>query len=237
MIGIAFVIAILLRLWWILPGRGGLSKKKKKKGFRSQVVAMAVLGSGKWRRRVIYRFRRRRYTFNRIQTGGHTSELLNLIKHLDPKKYRPLHLVRANTDIMSHDRSRAELNRSWILRSHEIPRSREVGQSWFSTMFSTIRAIISCVVLVFRVQPKVLFCNGPGTCVPVCFACLLLRFLGLGRNCKIIFVESFCRSQSLSLSGRILYPIVNRFVVHWEELARSLRSRGYTRVEYLGTLF
>ena len=133
-IGIALVIAILLRLWWILPG--GLSKKKKK-GFRSQVVAMAVLGSGKcckidFEDENVDAFK---------YTGGHTSELLNLIKHLDPKKYRPLHLVRANTDIMSHDRSRAELNRSWILRSHEIPRSREVGQSWFSTMFSTIRTI------------------------------------------------------------------------------------------------
>ena len=128
-------------------------------------------------------------------TGGHTSELLNLIKHLDPKKYRPLHLVRANTDIMSHDRSRAELNRSWILRSHEIPRSREVGQSWFSTMFSTVRAIMSCVVLVFRVQPDVLFCNGPGTCVPVCFGCLLLRFLGLGRG-----LQNHFRRKLLSIS-------------------------------------
>ena len=78
-----------------------------------QVVAMAVLGSGKCSKNRCRRRKRRRFKY----TGGHTSELLNLIKHLDPKKYRPLHLVRANTDIMSHDRSRAELNRSWILRS------------------------------------------------------------------------------------------------------------------------
>ena len=33
---------------------------------------------------------------------------------------------------------------------------------------------MSCVVLVFRVRPDVLFCNGPGTCVPVCFLLIAL---------------------------------------------------------------
>jgi len=64
-----------------------------------------------------------------------------------------------------------------------------------------------------------------------------MRFLGINTSCKIVFVESFCRSQSLSLSGRLLYPFVDRFVVHWDELAKSLRSRGFSRVEFLGTLF
>ena len=63
-IGIALVIAILIRLWWILPG-GLVKKKKKKRVFRSQVVAMAVLGSGKCSKNRCRRRKRRRVQIHR----------------------------------------------------------------------------------------------------------------------------------------------------------------------------
>jgi beta-1,4-N-acetylglucosaminyltransferase len=40
----------------------------------------------------------------------------------------------------------------------------------------------------------------------------------LKREAKMLFIESFCRVYSLSLSGKLLYPIVDKFVVHWKEL-------------------
>jgi hypothetical protein len=33
-----------------------------------------------------------------------------------------------------------------------------------------------------------------------------------------VFIESFCRVQSLSLSGLLLYPLVDEFVVQWPQL-------------------
>jgi beta-1,4-N-acetylglucosaminyltransferase len=44
-----------------------------------------------------------------------------------------------------------------------------------------------------------------------------LRFLGATRT-KIIFVESFCRVQSLSMTGKILYYVADRFIVQWPGL-------------------
>jgi hypothetical protein len=35
----------------------------------------------------------------------------------------------------------------------------------------------------------------------------------------IVFVESFCRTSTLSLTGLLLWPFVNRFVVMWKSLA------------------
>ena len=43
--------------------------------------------------------------------------------------------------------------------------------------------------------------------------------------------ESWCRVESLSLTGRIMYWVAHRFVVHWPELARR-----YPRAEYLGRI-
>ena len=103
-----------------------------------------------------------------------------------------------------------------------LPRAREVHQSYFSSIFTTINSFTKTLVLVYKVQPELLLTNGPGTCVPVIYSIFLFRLLLLRqRSCKVIFVESLCRVQTLSMSGKLVYPIVDRFVVHWPYLKRK----------------
>jgi beta-1,4-N-acetylglucosaminyltransferase len=66
--------------------------------------------------------------------------------------------------------------------------------------------------------------------VPLCYAAFISRLLGLHQP-TIVFVESFCRVQSLSLTGRLLYPIVDKFVVQWPQLCEK-----YGRAEHLGVI-
>lgn len=73
-------------------------------------------------------------------------------------------------------------------------------------------------------------CACPGTCVPVCLAAFLLRFLGWGHP-KIVFVESVCRTRGLSITGRILYPVADRFLVQWPQL-----QQRYPLAQYVGLL-
>ena len=54
--------------------------------------------------------------------------------------------------------------------------------------------------------------------------------LGLA-DTRIVFCESFCRVKHLSLTGKLLYPIADRFVVQWPEL-----TQGHRRAEYIGVL-
>ena len=75
-------------------------------------------------------------------------------------------------------------------------------------------------------------CRAAGTCVPLCYSVLLLRFLGVLPSCKIVFVESVCRTRSLSLTGLLLFPVTDRFVVQWEGL-----HQAWPTSEYLGLLF
>lgn len=56
-----------------------------------------------------------------------------------------------------------------------VPRSREVRQSYISSVFSTLRASLHAFPLVFTERPDLLLCNGPGTCIPICVAFCLLR--------------------------------------------------------------
>jgi beta-1,4-N-acetylglucosaminyltransferase len=69
-----------------------------------------------------------------------------------------------------------------------------------------------------------------GSCVPICISAFILRVLAVA-DTTIIFSESYCRVQSLSLSGKILYPICDRFVVQWPQLLTD-----YSRAEYPGRM-
>lgn len=110
----------------------------------------------------------------------------------------------------------------------EITRSREVKQSWISTIATTAFSLIQCTLLVLSMRPQLIICNGPGTCVPLAISAFIFRVLGIV-DTRIFFVESFCRVDSLSLTGKLLYFIADRFVVQWPQLLTK-----YKRAEYLG---
>lgn len=166
-----------------------------------------------------------------LGSGGHTTEMLALVQEMS-ERYAPLHVVVADTDKTSLPKFEASSPRlSARADIHTIRRSREVGQSFVTSAWTTAVATLDSIFVVLQSRPKLVLCNGPGTCVPVVIGALLLRFLGLGDPC-IVFVESFCRVKTLSLSGKILYGLADRFIVQWPELADQ-----FPRAEYVGTLF
>ncbi|XP_065114593.1 UDP-N-acetylglucosamine transferase subunit ALG14 [Paramisgurnus dabryanus] len=167
-------------------------------------------------------------------SGGHTTEIIRLMGGLS-QSYNPRHYVIADTDQMSEDKIRVfeterEKTDSPQFTLHRIPRSREVRQSWSSSVLSSLSALLSSVPLVFRLQPDVILCNGPGTCVPLCAAGLLLSILGV-KKVVIVYVESICRVETLSLSGKILYYFADYFFVQWVPLKDK-----YPKAIYLGRL-
>ncbi|KAM5461966.1 UDP-N-acetylglucosamine transferase subunit [Microsporum ferrugineum] len=57
------------------------------------------------------------------------------------------------------------------------------------------------------------------------------------RYLRTIFIESWARVTTVSLSGRILFPLVDRFLVQWEDLAGYSGWFGFGRkAEYVGNL-
>ena len=104
---------------------------------------------------------------------------------------------------------------------YRLPRAREVHQSYYTSIFTTIHSFVQTLILLNKIQPELLLTNGPGTCIPVIYSLFLHRILSFKsskRCCKLVFVESLCRVQTLSLSGKLVYPIVDRFIVHWPYL-------------------
>ncbi|KAF7243497.1 hypothetical protein EYD10_10246 [Varanus komodoensis] len=171
----------------------------------------------------------------RHRQGGHTMEILRLLSSLS-QSYSPIHYVLAESDKMSEEKirsfeqKRAELLSNSSFTLHRIPRSREVHQSWSSSVLTTLQSMLYSLPLAFRLKPDLVLCNGPGTCVPICISSLLLRMLGLKRV-TIVYVESICRVENLSLSGKILYYFSDYFIVQWPALKEK-----YPKSLYLGRI-
>ncbi|KAI8616117.1 oligosaccharide biosynthesis protein Alg14-like protein [Chytriomyces sp. MP71] len=167
-----------------------------------------------------------------LGSGGHTSEMLTLLATLDRSKFAPRVYCAADSDSLSLDKVRAGIERGQREGSDfvtvTIARSREVKQGWLSSFWTTLIATFYALSIWWQHKPDVILCNGPGTCVPLCIVALLLRCF---KRTKIIYVESFTRVKSLSLSGKILYWFSDRFIVQWEDLRKE-----YPKAEYLGKL-
>lgn len=58
--------------------------------------------------------------------------------------------------------------------------------------------------------------------------CLAAKLLGI----KIIYIESFARVHSASLTGKLVYPIADLFIVQWKELLKI-----YPKAVYGGEIF
>ncbi|XP_050346121.1 UDP-N-acetylglucosamine transferase subunit ALG14 homolog [Nymphalis io] len=165
-----------------------------------------------------------------IGSGGHTTELLRLMSHLDSKKFQPRLFILAKNDTSSEVKIQEAVNGSDDYTLYRIPRSRNVKQSYLSSVFTTIYATLSTIPILYKFKPDVIFCNGPGTCVPVCLVSFLLRCLFI-LDCRIVFIESLCRVRTLSLSGIILQFFADVFIIQWPQLRHVC-----FRAEYFGRL-
>jgi len=102
--------------------------------------------------------------------------------------------------------------------------------SWGLTVLMTIKALVACIAKISTLAPDLILVNGPGTCIPVVLAAWFWKFFGLVQ-CRIVFVESFCRVKSLSMSGKIAYFLSDTFIVQWPMLLER-----YPKAKYVGKL-
>ena len=127
-----------------------------------------------------------------LGSGGHTMEMLHVLTPFDNEYHdsiKQYDVIVAETDTISPKKMEHIQSSKKI---HQIPRSRKVGQSYFTSIFTTLYSLIICFKMMFMISPEILLCNGPGTCVPVCVACWFFN-LFKRKKTKIIYLESVCR--------------------------------------------
>ncbi len=74
-------------------------------------------------------------------------------------------------------------------------------------------------------KPDIIISTGALVTVPICIFAKLMRK-------KVIYIESFARITTPSLTGKILYHFADLFVVQWKELLDV-----YPKAKYFGGIF
>ncbi|KAH0792009.1 UDP-N-acetylglucosamine transferase subunit ALG14 [Histomonas meleagridis] len=150
-----------------------------------------------------------------LGSGGHTGEMMPLVHSLvQSPNYKKFIFVFSDTDQLSKKHPLIPKDSQFI----SIPRARKVGQSFFTSFFTTIYSFIATLPVMFT-KPQLLLVNGPGVCYPVVLTIFLGNMLGI-TNCSIVFIESVCRVKSLSLTGKLIYPLCDLFFVYWPDLLK-----------------
>lgn len=157
--------------------------------------------------------------------------MVELIRHIPLEKFNPIIFVLADSDKTSAPYLEKNLDWLQIENIKFIRRSRSVGQSYVSSVFTTILSFFDSLSLVFKEKPQLVLSNGPGTCIPICLSSFLFNVFGIISS-RIVFIESFCRVENLSLSGKIMMFFGDHFIVPWPELLSK-----NSNAKYLGQLF
>jgi beta-1,4-N-acetylglucosaminyltransferase len=176
-----------------------------------------------------------------LGSGGHTAEMLNLLAVLQIEQFSPRFYIAAATDNMSLEKARVFENSLLdkpgvkMAKPHQfvqIYRSREVGQSYITSIVTTCVAVAHALCLMIKIRPQVILCNGPGTCIPLCIIAAIFKVLGIKWS-SIFYVESIARVRKLSLSGLLLYKLrmADQLFVQWPQLHKK-----YPRAHYVGCL-
>ncbi|WRT70409.1 uncharacterized protein IL334_007407 [Kwoniella shivajii] len=202
------VIFLALRIYTILPSRSKSGHRSVKQNPNSTCSIAVFLGS-----------------------GGHTSEMRSLVSTLPFERYQPRTYIYCHGDEMSlRSISNLESGKGTIINESSynllpLPRARKVAEPLSSTMISASKTLFASLWIMFlfpllqnpgRPFADVLLINGPGTCVVLVLVSWIRRILGLSHT-KIIYVESLARVKSLSLSGKLVRPFVDKFIVQWPE--------------------
>ncbi|GAA5987134.1 hypothetical protein JCM10908_001041 [Rhodotorula pacifica] len=195
-----------------------------------------------------------------LGSGGHTAEMMRLVAHLDWNRFSNRIWIISSGDTLSETKALA-LEKSigkGEFRLLRIPRARRVHQSYLTSPFTTLYSLVFCLghisiaPLCFATRKRrrrskkafadLVLLNGPGSCVPITVAAFLPRLAGLPSP-SLVYVESLARTRRLSLSARLVRPLVDHFFVQWETLRDGLikqeggrRPRWKAKVECQGWL-
>ena len=83
----------------------------------------------------------------------------------------------------------------------------------FKYPFKFLLNFFKCLHIYFRIKPTYIVTTGAHTSVCTCY-------IGKLFGAKIIFIESFANIESKTLSGRMVYPISDLFIVQWKEMLK-----------------
>lgn len=143
-------------------------------------------------------------------SGGHLEELLML---------RPL-MERYDSFIVT-EQTAFQMAPEQFRRYYLKQVNRRESSCFFRMLANTFQAWR----IYRRERPDMVICTGVLATIPLCLLCKLF-----GK--KLVFIESYAKVKTPTLTGKLLYPFADRFYIQWREL-----SEFYPKAVYIGSVY
>lgn len=88
-----------------------------------------------------------------------------------------------------------------------------------------LKLMIASGKIMYREKPDAVVTTGALIAVPFCVYAKLM-------GAKVVYLETFARVNNRSLTGRLVYPLADLFLVQWESLLEL-----YPKARYVGGIF
>lgn len=123
-------------------------------------------------------------------------------------------------------------NRFWVTFDKEDAKSLLEGEKMYPCYYPANRSIKALFIntgiawkVLRKEQPDLIISSGAAAAVP-------FFYLGKLFGAKLIYIEVFDRIDKPTLTGKIVYPITDKFIVQWEE-----QKIVYPKALNLGSIF
>lgn len=122
--------------------------------------------------------------------------------------------------------------RFWVTFDKADAKSLLEGEKMYPCHYPTnrnIKNLIKNTVVAWKVlrkeKPDLIISSGAAVAVP-------FFYLGKLLGAKTIYIEVFDRIDASTLTGKMIYPIADKFIVEWEEM-----KKVYSKAINLGSIF
>lgn len=123
-------------------------------------------------------------------------------------------------------------NRFWVTFDKEDANSLLKREKVYHCYFPTnrnIKALLKNTVVAWKVlrkeRPDLIISSGAAVAVP-------FFYLGKLFGAKTIYIEVFDRIDASTITGKLVYPISDKFIVQWDEMKKI-----YPKAINLGSIF
>ncbi|CAG5706733.1 putative glycosyl transferase enhancer [Streptococcus pneumoniae] len=122
--------------------------------------------------------------------------------------------------------------RFWVTFDKEDARSILENEIFYPCYYPTnrnLKNLIKNTILAFKIlrkeRPDIIVSSGSAVAVP-------FFYLGKIFGAKTVYIEVFDRIDAPTMTGKLVYPVTDRFIVQWEEM-----KKVYPKAINLGGIF
>lgn len=123
-------------------------------------------------------------------------------------------------------------DRFWVTFPKEDAKSLLAEEKVYACHYPTNRNLKNLIKntflalrVLFKEKPDLIISSGAAVAVP-------FFYLGKLFGAKTIYIEVFDRMDKPTVTGRLIYPVTDKFIVQWEEM-----KKVYPKAINLGSIF